>query len=70
MLIPINILPFDNDSAAEYDIIRKTLEKEGCIIGQMDMLIAAHAKSAKLTIVSNNVQEFERVEGLELENWV
>jgi len=70
MLIPITVLPFDAESAAEHGLIRNTLEKEGCVIGQMDMLIAAHAKSAKLTIVTNNVQEFERVEGLKLENWV
>jgi tRNA(fMet)-specific endonuclease VapC len=39
------------------------------IIGHMDMLIAAHAKSKGFVIVTNNVREFERVEGLELENW-
>ena len=70
MLTPINILPFDAEASAEYGILRNTLENSGYVIGPMDMLIAAHAKSEKLTVVTNNVKEFERVEKLRIENWV
>jgi len=60
-------LSFDDVAAVEYGIIRADLQKRGAIIGQLDMLIAAHAKSRNLTLVTNNTREFERVEGLELE---
>ena len=43
---------------------------KGKPIGPLDMLIAAHAKSLKMTLVTNNVKEFERVSGLKIENWV
>lgn len=66
----IDILPFDDEAAVEYGKICATLRRQGTPIGAMDMLIAAHAKSKGLIIVTNNVREFERVEGLELENWV
>ncbi|MDE7316060.1 MAG: type II toxin-antitoxin system VapC family toxin, partial [Mucispirillum sp.] len=53
-----SILPFDNDAAQEYGKIRADLEKIGNPIGSMDMLIAAHAKSQKLILVTNNIKEF------------
>ncbi len=65
----IEILPFDDEAACQYGLIRADLQRKGTLIGQMDMLIAAHAKAKGLTIVTNNVREFERVNGLELENW-
>jgi len=65
----VDILPFDDDAAAEYGKICATLRRQGTPIGVMDMLIAAHAKAKGLIIVSNNVKEFARVEGLELKNW-
>jgi hypothetical protein len=46
------------------------LTKKGKIIGPMDLLISAQAKSKKLILVTNNVKEFERVEGIKIENWV
>jgi tRNA(fMet)-specific endonuclease VapC len=69
-LTPFNIVDFDYPSAVEYGKIRASLEKKGTPIGPMDMLIAACAKSRGLTVVSNNIREFSRVEGLRLENWV
>lgn len=66
----VNILPFDDEAAAEYGKICAMLRRQGTPIGVMDMLIAAHAKAKGLIIVTNNVREFERVEGLGLENWV
>lgn len=65
----VEILPFNHEAAAEYGKICATLQRQGTPIGAMDTLIAAHAKAKKLIIVTNNVCEFERVEGLELENW-
>ena len=66
----VEVLPFDESAAAEYGIIRASLKKRGCIIGLMDMLIAAHAKSAGSILVTNNTGEFERVDGLKLEDWL
>ena len=65
----IDILPFDDRAAVEYGDIRASLEKKGTPIGPNDMLIAAHARSLGLTIVTNNVREFRRVDGLMLDNW-
>jgi len=50
--------------------VRATLEREGMPIGPYDLLIAGLARSRDMTLVSNNTAEFERVEGLKLENWV
>ncbi|MCL4462828.1 MAG: type II toxin-antitoxin system VapC family toxin [Firmicutes bacterium] len=66
----VDILPFDDEAATEYGKICATLRRQGTPIGVMDMLIAAHAKAKGLIIVTNNVREFERIEGLVLENWV
>lgn len=64
-----NISNFDSEAAIEYGIIRSYLEKKGTPIGSLDTLIAAHAKSLGMTLVTNNVKEFERVEDLPMENW-
>ena len=69
-LSAITILDFDSHAAEEYGKIRAFLEKKGKPIGPMDMLIAAHAKSEDLILVTNNTGEFDRVPGLKLENWV
>ena len=66
----IAILPFDAEAAKEYGAIRALLKKSGTLIGANDMLIAAHAKALGLILVTNNAREFERVEGLRIENWV
>ena len=69
-LIPIEILPFDAAAASEYGALRTYLQSLGTPIGPLDMLIAAHAKSAHMTLVTNNVREFIRVPELVVENWV
>ena len=56
-------------AAESYGKIRSDLEKAGNPIGPVDMMIAGHAKSLKYTVVTNNTKEFERVQGLKLENW-
>ena len=69
-LIGVAILDFDSAAAIEYGRIRAVLRKKGTPIGQMDMLIVAHAKSRNFILVSDNVREFEHVEGLQIENWL
>ena len=60
---------FDAAAAAAYGKLRASLEKKGKPIGPNDMLIAAHAVSLRLVLVTDNVNELKRVEGLKLENW-
>ena len=56
--------------AAEcYGRIRADLERSGTPVGIMDMLIAGHAQSRGLTVVTNNTKEFKRIAGLQIENW-
>lgn len=69
-LIPLAILPFDDLAAEKYGKIRTALESKGTPIGPMDLMIAAHALSLGLPLVTNNVQEFERVDALKVENWI
>lgn len=56
-------------SAESYANVRTDLEKKGKIIGANDLVIASHALSLEATLVTNNTREFERVEGLLLEDW-
>ena len=58
-----------DDAAMHYAEIRADLKKRGEMIGANDLFIAAHARAMGLTLVTNNVAEFERVRGLSLENW-
>ena len=69
-LAPLNIVDYNEKASIEYGKIRATLESTGKVIGSLDMLIAAHAVSLGVILVSNNTKEFERVDGLRLENWV
>ena len=69
-LSEIPVIPFDDLAAQEYGIIKADLQKKGTPIGPMDTLIAAHAKSLDLILVTNNTREFARVNGLSLEDWV
>ncbi len=69
-LVPFVVLPFDDMAARVYGEIRATLEAQGNAIGPMDTLIAAHALSRHVTLVTNNVDEFCRVPGLSVENWM
>lgn len=69
-LAPVDVLLFTDRAAIEYGKIQASLEKRGEIIGAYDMLIAAHAYSEGITLVTNNTSEFKRIEGLKIENWV
>jgi len=69
-MIPLEILPFDEEAAQTYGDIRTSMEKAGTPLGAMDMLIAAHAVSQGLTLVTNNTREFSRVSNLTLVDWV
>lgn len=66
----VSTLSFGQSAVPEYGKLRAYLQKQGMIIGAMDMLIAAHAKSEGLILVTNNTREFERVPRLQLENWI
>ena len=66
-LIPVQ--PLDTAVADHYGRIRSELERAGSPIGAYDLLIAAHALSLDLTLVTNNLREFARVRGLRVENW-
>lgn len=66
----MKIVPLDSQAADEYAAVRCELEKRGCPIGPFDTMIAAHARAKDLTLVTDNLREFSRVEGLPLENWV
>ena len=69
LLANIDILDFDVNAADHYGKIRADLEKKGTPIGTLDMMIAGHARSLGLTVVTNNVKEFSRVDNLKIENW-
>lgn len=68
-LANIDVIPFDDAAAVEYGRIRADLRRKGTPIGANDLLIAAHAKSLGMTLVTNNTREFSRVEGLAIEDW-
>ena len=66
----LEVLPYDMHAASHYGDIRADLERKGTRIGVNDLHIAAHVRSQGLTLVSNNLREFERIEGLRTTNWV
>lgn len=68
-LLPLVIADFDDRAAMAYGEIRAALEAQGKPIGSMDLLIAAHAASLGVKLITNNVEEFSRVAGLVVENW-
>lgn len=69
LISPILILPYDEAAAFHYGEIYATLKKAGNIIGQLDIMIAAHAISINATLVTNNLKEFSRIKNLKCENW-
>jgi tRNA(fMet)-specific endonuclease VapC len=70
LLGEINVLPFDIPADADYGGIRSELEAAGRPIGGNDLLIAAHASAAGATVVTANTDEFKRVRGLKVQNWL
>ncbi|MEW6057127.1 MAG: type II toxin-antitoxin system VapC family toxin [Bdellovibrionota bacterium] len=68
-LLSLEILPFDVAAAIAYGRVRANLEKNGRLIGPLDMMIAAHALSIDAALVTNDQKEFSRVNGLRIENW-
>lgn len=66
----LEVLAFDAPATAHYGRIRAELEAKGEPIGAYDLMIAGHARSQGLTLVTNNEREFQRVPGLLVENWV
>ena len=69
-LKPFDVVDFSDKMAYDYAEIRATLEKSGNSIGANDLLIAATALNKKATLVTHNTDEFSRVQGLDIEDWV
>jgi tRNA(fMet)-specific endonuclease VapC len=70
LLASLTVLPLDEPADRHYADIRAALERAGTPIGSHDMLIAAHARSRGMTLVTHNMREFERVPGLRVEDWL
>jgi tRNA(fMet)-specific endonuclease VapC len=66
----LEVVDFPDAGAEHYAKIRAELKKRGTMIGANDLLLAAHARSLGLTLVTNNTREFGRVRGLSVENWM
>lgn len=72
ILLFVELLPvisWDQEAAKQYALIRYDLEKKGMPLDNMDLMIAALAKSKKITLVTNNRKHFDRIEGLLLAEW-
>ncbi|MCP3892197.1 MAG: type II toxin-antitoxin system VapC family toxin [Desulfobulbaceae bacterium] len=69
-LSPFEILYYGENESRCYGKIRNQIEKQGNVIGPLDLLIAAHALSNNLILVTNNEKEFNRINSLKVENWV
>lgn len=70
VLARLDVLPLDRPVDKHYGQLRSVLESRGTSIGPNDLLIAAHALAQDLTLVTDNVREFSRVDGLHVENWL
>jgi len=68
-LAPLEIRPFDVEAGRVYARIRADLQRRRKIIGALDMMIGAHAIALNAILVTNNVREFKRIRGIEIENW-
>ena len=69
-IFPLETVAFGDKESIEYSYIRSLLEKEGKIIGPNDLIIAATVKANDGVLVTNNIKEFIRVDGLKVENWL
>ena len=68
-LLPLEVAEYDRNAARAYGLVRAELESRGTPIGSLDMLIAAHALSLGVTVVTNNTREFKRVPTLQVVDW-
>lgn len=64
------IEPWGDEAGMHYGVLRATLKRQGTIIGNNDLLIAAHARSLSAVLVTNNTREFTRIPDLTLEDWI
>lgn len=69
LALHLAVLDWPQDAAKHYAEIRADLKKRGAQLGAADLMIAAHARAMGAIIVTNNVKDFGRVKGLEVENW-
>ena len=69
LALHLAVLDWPQDAAKHYAEIRADLKKRGAQLGAADLMIAAHARAMGANIVTNNVKDFGRVKGLEVENW-
>ncbi len=69
LVLHLAVLDWPQDAAKHYAEIRTDLKKRGAQLGAADLMIAAHARAMGAIVVTNNVKDFERVKGLEVENW-
>ncbi len=69
LLKKIDVIAYHERCAYYYGEVRAMLRKSGALIGNNDLLIASHALAEQAILVTNNVSEFQRIEGLKLENW-
>jgi tRNA(fMet)-specific endonuclease VapC len=67
--VPFECIPFDDVCAEEYGRIRSDLSSKGLLIGPNDLMIASIAKTNNLILITHNTREFNRVHGLEIEDW-
>jgi tRNA(fMet)-specific endonuclease VapC len=70
LMLHLTVVEWSREAAEHYAEIRADLKKKGQLIGSNDLLIAAHARSTGAVVVTNNVKDFGRVKGLEVENWM
>lgn len=66
---PLEVAPFDRPATTVYGRLRAALEKKGSPIGSLDLLIAAHAVSLDVRLITHNVREFGKVPGLRIDDW-
>ena len=69
LVLHLAVLDWPQDAAKHYAVIRADLKKRGAQLGAADLMIAAHAQAIDAIVVTNNVKDFGRVKGLEIENW-
>ena len=70
MISRVEVVRYDEAASMHYAQIRQSLQTSGKTIGPNDLFIAAHARALDLTLVTDNIREFSRVDGLKLENWI